>query len=303
MISFIFRQSKQARNSCLLPCICGHTIKFDTRPSDAEKNTLPLCKNRYVSAFTNNSQSQMSDTVLRQGKLGHASEISAALHRCMSELADGQDKSWSAPDSKAGDEILASRENLWTSPPTLSSPHNISSPVPFSPDMAIDTHVRRGHTITFSLLIFFGIVELALSSWLVFHYDKHHNAPSGSIHDRAAFLIFCSAWTIFWSAIFALLFLHSASTGSVLTSVAAHSIIFSLTWIFWTAGAVSITISLGGGHNCSKANLTYCDQLNALEAFAWVEWALNTVVIFVVLALGIRSLRRGDGYRGKLVYA
>ncbi|KAA1478078.1 hypothetical protein DENSPDRAFT_787585 [Dentipellis sp. KUC8613] len=169
--------------------------------------------------------------------------------------------------------------------------------------MPIDTHVRRGHSVTFALLIVFGIVELAISSWLVSHYDRHHNAPSGSIHDRSAFLLFCSAWTIFWSAIFAVLFLHSASTGSILTSVAAHSIIFSLTWIFWTAGAVSITVALGGGHNCSKANLAYCDQLNALEAFAWVEWALTTWIIVAVFILGIRALRRGDGYRGQLVYA
>ena len=63
-----------------------------------------------------------------------------------------------------------------------------------------------------------------------------------------------------------------------------------LTWVFWLAGAAAITDTLGGGLNCgcvvfaifphvrrsnrdmtSRDAVTYCGQLNALEAFAWVE--------------------------------
>lgn len=47
-----------------------------------------------------------------------------------------------------------------------------------------------------------------------------------------------------------LLFFQSAD-GSVLTSIASHAGFLLLTWIFWTAGAASITAALGGGHNCS----------------------------------------------------
>ncbi len=47
-----------------------------------------------------------------------------------------------------------------------------------------------------------------------------------------------------------------------------------LTWIFWTAGVASITTALGGGINCTTTprRIVYCDQLNAAEAFAWIEW-------------------------------
>ncbi|TFY80228.1 hypothetical protein EWM64_g3781 [Hericium alpestre] len=166
--------------------------------------------------------------------------------------------------------------------------------------MPFDTHVRRGHTITFSLLILFGIVELAISAWLVSRYNQHHNA-SDAVRSRTAYLLFCSVWTIFFSFIFGLLFLHSASTGSLLTSVGAHGLIFALTWIFWTAGAASITAALGGGLNCSDTGMPYCGQLNALEAFAWIEWVLTTFAIFMLLIVGFRSLRRGDGFRGQLV--
>ena len=68
-----------------------------------------------------------------------------------------------------------------------------------------------------------------------------------------------------------------------------------LTWIFWTAGAIAITVELGGGLNCSyvfhsmssplsqtnpypllpsrtQSVFIYCGQLNALEGFAWIIW-------------------------------
>ncbi|ETW86428.1 hypothetical protein HETIRDRAFT_121197 [Heterobasidion irregulare TC 32-1] len=169
--------------------------------------------------------------------------------------------------------------------------------------MAIDRHVRRGHTIVFGLLIFFGIIELAIASWITSRFNARHDFPSLTIRDRTRFLVFASAWTIVFSGLFALLFLHSASTGSVLTSVAAHSIVFFFTWVFWTAGAASITAALGGGLNCSNTDIVYCNQLNAVEAFAWVEWVLTTFAIISVLLLGVRALRRGDGYRAQLVSA
>ncbi|KAI0043805.1 hypothetical protein FA95DRAFT_1574884 [Auriscalpium vulgare] len=169
--------------------------------------------------------------------------------------------------------------------------------------MAIDNHVRRGHPIIFGLLLLFGLVELALAAWLTSRFHTHHNAPNQSILDRTHFALFTACWTVFFSLLLGLLFLRSATGGGLLTSVASHGVILALTWIFWSAVAASITAALGGGKNCSKANLVYCDQLNALEAFAWAEWAFTTIAIISVLLLGLRSVRRGDGYRGKLVYA
>ncbi|KAF7290211.1 hypothetical protein MIND_01334600 [Mycena indigotica] len=167
--------------------------------------------------------------------------------------------------------------------------------------MAIDHHVRRGHPITFGLMIFFGIIELSLAAWLTSQFNKHHNASSGTERDRVRFTLFASTWTVVFSTLFLILFAHSA-TGSVLTSVLAHLFYLGLTWLIWTAAAAAVTEMLGGGLNCKTQSLfVYCDQLNALEAFAWLEWILVTFAVIVVLVRGISAARRGDGYRGGLV--
>ncbi|EIM83190.1 uncharacterized protein STEHIDRAFT_141044 [Stereum hirsutum FP-91666 SS1] len=167
--------------------------------------------------------------------------------------------------------------------------------------MAYDNHVRRGHTAIFTLLLVFAIIELAISAWLTSRFNAHHDFPSLAIRDRTRYVLFCCAFTIFFGFLFELLFLHSASSGSVMTSVASHFGVWLLAWILWTAAAASVTAGLGGGLNCSGAHIVYCGQLNALEAFAWVEWILVTIIVVAVLVLGIGSLRRGDGYRGQLV--
>jgi hypothetical protein len=94
------------------------------------------------------------------------------------------------------------------------------------------------------------------------------------VRDRTTFLLFVSSWTVFFSLALATLFMHSASTGSLLTSALAHFVVFGLTWLFWTAGAASITAALGGGVDCSNAGLVYCDQLMAAMAFAWIAWCV-----------------------------
>ncbi|KAI0029451.1 hypothetical protein K488DRAFT_56328 [Vararia minispora EC-137] len=167
--------------------------------------------------------------------------------------------------------------------------------------MALDDHVRRFHPVTLGLLTLFSIVELCITAWLQAHYNAHHNYPNLSTRDRTTFLLFASSWTIFFSLAFITLFMHSASTGSVLTSVASHFVIFFMTWVFWTAGAASITSALGGGIDCSNAGIPYCDQLMAEMAFAWICWAFVTIFLIAILGLGIRTIRRGSGYRGQLV--
>ncbi|KAF5340482.1 hypothetical protein D9758_014552 [Tetrapyrgos nigripes] len=166
--------------------------------------------------------------------------------------------------------------------------------------MALETHVRRGHPITFGLLVIFGIVELAISAWLVSRFHARHDFSSLTERDRVAFTLFASCWTVVLGFFYGILFWHSAA-GSILTSVASHMIFLFLTWVFWTAAAASITVELGGGLDCNTQRIfNYCDQLNALEAFAWIEWALTTFAFFFVLIRGVQAARRGDGYRGAL---
>ncbi|KAK7063476.1 hypothetical protein R3P38DRAFT_2818694 [Favolaschia claudopus] len=165
----------------------------------------------------------------------------------------------------------------------------------------MDTHMRRGHPITLGLMIFFGIIELSLSAWLTSQFNKHNNNRTTDERDRVRFTLFASTWTIAFSALFLMLFAHSPN-GSMLTSVLSHLVFLGLTWIAWTAAAAAVTQMLGGGLNCKTQDVfVYCDQLNALEAFAWVEWLLVTFAILVVMIRGITSARRGDGVRGHLV--
>ncbi|KAH7920942.1 hypothetical protein BV22DRAFT_1132678 [Leucogyrophana mollusca] len=166
--------------------------------------------------------------------------------------------------------------------------------------MAFDTHMRRGHPIVFSLIIFFSIIELAISAWLTSRFNAHNNYFNLAERDRTRFLLFTSIWTVFFSGLYMFFFFFSPS--GVMSSVASHIFFLLLTWIFWTAGAASITSALGGGLNCStQAIFVYCGQLNALEGFAWVIWILVTFAILVVTIRGIQAARRGDGMRGPLI--
>jgi len=168
--------------------------------------------------------------------------------------------------------------------------------------MAFENHVRRGHPIVFGLIIFFSIIELSISAWLVSHFNKHHS-HNKSESDTSRFLLFTSIWTLLFSAIFSVLFWTTSP--SALTSVASHGIFLFFTWVFWTAGAAAITAQLGGGLNCSTQDtFIYCGQLNALEGFAWVIWILVTFAIIVVFIRGVISARSGgDGVREQLVPA
>ncbi|KAH9885420.1 hypothetical protein C8Q73DRAFT_740899 [Cubamyces lactineus] len=161
-----------------------------------------------------------------------------------------------------------------------------------------DRHIRRGHPVVFGFIIFFSIIELAISAWLTSRYNLRHDYLSLAVRDRTRYLLFTSCWTIFFSLFYFALFLHSPS--GIMTSVLSHAVFLFLTWVFWTAGAASITAALGGGLNCSQ-HFVYCGQLNALEGFAWVVWIFVTFALLTVIFRGIAASRRGDGFRGGLV--
>jgi hypothetical protein len=164
-------------------------------------------------------------------------------------------------------------------------------------------HVRRGHPILFGLIIVLAIIEMSIAAFLTERYNTHHNFPSTTLRDRARFLLFTSIWTIVFGAFYMVAYLVGGGAGSIFVSVASHGIFLFVTWVFWLAGAAAVTASLGGGNNCSNINfnLPYCNQLNALMGFAWTEWIIVTFAFVAVFILGVRSVRRGDGYRGQLV--
>lgn len=111
--------------------------------------------------------------------------------------------------------------------------------------MAFDKHVRRGHPIVLSLLVFFGIIELAISAWLTSRFNKFHDNSSSTEKTRVEYTLFASCWTVVTSLFFGLLFFQSP-TGA-LTSILVHIVWLVLSWIIWTAAAAAITQMLGGG--------------------------------------------------------
>ncbi|KAJ7290133.1 hypothetical protein C8J57DRAFT_1275212 [Mycena rebaudengoi] len=167
--------------------------------------------------------------------------------------------------------------------------------------MRMEHHIRRGHPITFGLITLFGLFELALTAWLTTRFAGQHDERNRTERDRVHFALFASTWTVALSTLMMLLFWHSPD-GSKLTSVLAHLVFLGLTWIIWAAAAAAITVTLGGGLNCETQDVfVYCNQLNALEGFAWIEWLLVTFAIIVVFVRAIASSRRGDGLQGSLI--
>jgi len=166
--------------------------------------------------------------------------------------------------------------------------------------MAFDNHLRRGHPIVLSLLILFGIIELAISAWLTSRFNRFHDNNGSSEKTRVQYTLFASVWTVVTALFFGLMFFQSPS--GALTSILVHIVWLVLTWIIWTAAAAAITQMLGGGLNCNDVTgFNYCGQLNALEAFAWILWVITTFALIVVIIRGVIAARRGDGYRGALV--
>ncbi|EJU00151.1 hypothetical protein DACRYDRAFT_23615 [Dacryopinax primogenitus] len=170
---------------------------------------------------------------------------------------------------------------------------------------AYDRHVRRGHPIVTGIIIAFAIIEGGISTWLIVQYNRHGGYLSNAIRDRTGLTVFTSWWTVFFGLIYMVLFLHSAATGSIMTSVASHAAWLFITWVLWTACAASITAGLGGGVNCSNIGyyLPYCNHLVAMEAFAWIEFILVTFALIIVFVSARRAVLRGDGWHGQLIYA
>ncbi|KAJ3729219.1 hypothetical protein C8R42DRAFT_651218, partial [Lentinula raphanica] len=150
------------------------------------------------------------------------------------------------------------------------------------------------------LITLFGIIELSLSAWLTARFDRFHDYTDTSERDRVRFTLFASIWTFLTAVLYGVLFTFH-SPASAFTSIISHVIWLVLTWIIWTASAAAVTEMLGGGLNCNDVTgFNYCGQLNALEAFAWIEWILTTLALIVVLISAIIAGRRGDGFRGGL---
>ncbi|KAI0731089.1 hypothetical protein C8Q76DRAFT_766512 [Earliella scabrosa] len=160
-----------------------------------------------------------------------------------------------------------------------------------------DTHVRRGQPVLFVFIVIFSIFELVNAAWLVSRFDLLQDYPSLDVRDRTRFLVFVTSWTILVSLIYFTLFLRTPENG-IWTKFHSHAAVVGTTWIFWTTGAVAITVAVGGWLDCGSAVIMYCGPLNALEAFAWLSWTFVTFAFVVVLFRGTSLSGRSEGYQG-----
>ncbi|KAL9716713.1 hypothetical protein Ac2012v2_001166 [Leucoagaricus gongylophorus] len=160
--------------------------------------------------------------------------------------------------------------------------------------MAVDNVVKRGYPILYTFL--------AISGWLVSRFNDHHNYRNLGERDRVRYFLFVSAWTVLFAPLFVFLFLLARY--SVASSVLSNIIFLFITWALWLTASAALTESVGGGINCSREDLfRYCGQVNALIAFGWITWVFLSFALFVTILLGIRTIKRGDGYKGSLVAA
>jgi len=157
---------------------------------------------------------------------------------------------------------------------------------------------RRGHPVLFGILLVFGIIEGAVTAWLVNQYD-YYGYPNSSIRDRVRFLVFTAWWTVVFSAGYIAVFF--TAPGSFLASIASHGVWVFITWVFWLSGAAALTAALGGGLSCGLTNLAYCSQLNASIAFAWIEFIVITILLALIAFVGTSAMRRGDKLSAGLV--
>jgi len=164
--------------------------------------------------------------------------------------------------------------------------------------MSYGSYLKPGYFVFFVAIVFFAIIELSITAWVTARYNSRHDFLSTTLRDRVRFLLFCSIWTTFISPFFPVLLLLGGL--EVFSSVAAHLVFLFITWVFWLSGAAAITQTLGGRLDCSR-HFVYCGQLNAIEAFAWIEWVFLTLGFIFAIVVAVRAGQRGEGYRGSVV--
>ncbi|POY74036.1 hypothetical protein BMF94_2848 [Rhodotorula taiwanensis] len=166
---------------------------------------------------------------------------------------------------------------------------------------APETHIKRGHIVTFSLLTVFSLIQWCIAAALVGEYNNKNTYPNNSYRDRIRFLLFVGLWTFVFSIVYIAGFLTAAT--NFLFSIASHAAWLFLTWVFWLAGSAAFAAALGGSLNCGNYELGHCSTLNSLEAFSWICFIIVTFMLVFTIWVGARSARSGNGFGGAVVQA
>jgi len=79
------------------------------------------------------------------------------------------------------------------------------------------------------------------------------------------------------------------------------SLTFCFVCVRSSHSGAAVADSLGGPLSCSNPEFAHCNQLNALQAFAWINFIIFFITFVYILFLGFKAARKGDGYTGPLV--
>ncbi|KAK4702577.1 hypothetical protein P7C70_g3645, partial [Phenoliferia sp. Uapishka_3] len=150
--------------------------------------------------------------------------------------------------------------------------------------MTIDDHVKRGHPIIFGVLAFFSFIEFVQTAVLVASCESYTSLlETSGAEDRG----------------------RDEGDNSSFWRILAdnnHNDYPNDSFRDRLAGAAAITATLGGGLTCGDMpNFAHCHQLDSAEAFAWICWIISTVAFVMIVMVGARSARRGDGFGGAVV--
>ena len=167
--------------------------------------------------------------------------------------------------------------------------------------MPLNDLFRCGYLIVFGMLILFSIFALSDSAFLVSKFNANNNYANLGERDRVRFILFSSAWTLFFSALYVALFLitrvRHRLTG--VNSVVVEQVFLFATWALWMIAASTIVSTLGGTLNCGtpqSGGFVYCGPLTALQAFSWMAWGVLTVGIFLVVLRSTLAARHGVAF-------
>jgi len=165
--------------------------------------------------------------------------------------------------------------------------------------MALGSIVQRGLPIFSGFVLLFALIEMIITAVLVSSYNSTDSYPDGSYKGAIRFLLFTSIWTLVTGG--GLLAAFFLATSSIVASIASFGAWAALTWLFWMAGAAAITAATSGSLHCHHSALAHCYQLQATEGFAWIQFILFVLFIGLLIFLGVRSSRNGNGFAGSMI--
>ncbi|KAF7306948.1 hypothetical protein MIND_00487600 [Mycena indigotica] len=124
---------------------------------------------------------------------------------------------------------------------------------------------------------------MGLTAFLVNAGNAHGTWPTPRYHSLLLLLLFCAAWTVFFSSAYILWLADNKQ--HILANVASSIIWLGVTLVLWGVGAGILHFTRGGGNCPNSAPISRCRQSLTVESLAWVE----TGVVFLTLCWTITT--------------